>query len=312
MHSSPEKTNVLVRERYTFATGNTTYAFRMDVSLLEKARWERPGVPDEHLVIGISCHLVDELAVEPPVDPRLLASYQGIVRLETADIPVAGCLVAVGDHFVIRVRATDTRRRQRFTAFHEVGHTFMPGYRLVTQHRCNPSQAAASREPIELLCDVAASEMLLPRSHFGCDLDGASFGLAAVEDLCDRYDASLEATAHRFVSLWPEDVLLVVFEHGTKPRDRPDAPHRLRVVSARGKGRWPFIPPYKSLPDDHPISAVLAGDPMDGTGMLAGLSQQLSEPVDLSARLYPYYDHDGSYRMRVLTLARRRSPTHPG
>ena len=37
-----------------------------------------------------------------------------------------------------RVRASDNRERKRFSALHEVKHTYLPGF-AVTQYRCDPS-----------------------------------------------------------------------------------------------------------------------------------------------------------------------------
>jgi len=49
--------------------------------------------------------------------------------------------------------------------------------------------------------------------------------------LSNAYDASLQATAHRVVDLWPEDALFVLADVRTKPAERhdSDAIPKLRV-----------------------------------------------------------------------------------
>jgi IrrE N-terminal-like domain len=234
----------------------------------------------------------------------VVAAYQGIEKIRLRTSPWAGCLFAEGDGLVIELRASDPPVRQRFSAFHEVGHTFLPGFALERKYRCSPEARSKSQE--EELCDVAASELLLPRRFFHRDLIGAPFGMDTVARLAGRYAASLEASALRLIDFWPEDALVVVLQKGRKPseRGRRDVQARLRVVYAHASGDWPYVPRYKSADEGSLLEQVLLLDDVNGVSNLDGLAD-LSGVVELSARACPYVDEQGRRRDRVLALYRR-------
>ena len=277
----------------------------VSLSELELARLEHPGKPDAQLVIELAQRTLDELAMEPPVSHEIVASMRDIARIEEADLPWAGCLVRDGDEFVIKLRAADTRGKKRFTTFHEVKHTYMPGFALAPQYRCDPAtppDTAATHDPgLEGLCDLGAVELLLPRKDFLSDLDGNTPTLALAGQFAQRYDASLEATARRIVTLHPTPTLLIALE----PSCKPSAPHeepKLRVQWAHGSNGWPFIPRHKSVPPGSVLTSPLYGEAVNEVGTLTGLTTTPIGPVHISADLYPYTDDQGDQHMRVLAL----------
>ncbi|MEO7572378.1 MAG: ImmA/IrrE family metallo-endopeptidase [Acidimicrobiales bacterium] len=272
-------------------------------SLLEEARLRLPHATDEELVVAIATELVDLLDLEPPVEPGMIASYQGIHRIERSPLGWAGCLLTDKDQLVIRVRSTDSPGRQRFTILHEVAHTFLPGYRHATQYRCTPMSTRGRREPNEVLCDIVASELLMPARYVRSAITQASFDLDAVSDLALDCDASLEAAARRFITLWPEPSLLIRMELTTKPRDPAGEP-KLRVTSTLTNGTWPYMPVHKSIGKDHVLNQCLDGISVDGFADLDDLTRQPVGPVELHARHYPFVDSEGAHRERVLVIAR--------
>jgi hypothetical protein len=263
------------------------------------------------LVVRIAADILDRLDPEPPIDERMLASSVGIADVRVVDIPWAGCLIPLEGGPVIQVRAGDGRRRRRFSVMHEVGHTFLPGFQLVRRYRCDPSPGKRRQERSEVLCDIAASELLLPRKRFLSDIANASFGLDVVETLSDRYDASIEATARRLVDLWPEPALMVVLEPMTKPSERSltDAEPRLRVRYSHGSGNWPFVPAFKSANDEGPLLQALSGELVEADSRLDGLVAPPPRLLQLSARLFPYRDRSGVEHCRVIAVYRQ--PAHP-
>jgi IrrE N-terminal-like domain len=279
------------------------------LSLLEDSRREDPSSDDRSHVIRIADRVLAELEAEPPIDLGMVASFQGIASVRRCALPNGGCLVTDADSGAveIRLRSSDHPRRQRFTGFHEVTHTFLPGYRLQVRWRCDPTPAAPAKEEVEVLCDIGAGELILPRRMVTADLAGADFGLPVIFTIADTYHASVQATAHRFVDLWPEDTLLVVAEIAHKPADArdPEAVPRLRVQYSSGSGRWPFIPRHKSFADSDPVVRALTGELVDERTALRGLSTETVEGVDLSARICPYFDSQGEKHDRVLALYRR-------
>jgi hypothetical protein len=275
------------------------------LSDLELARRASPGVPDAKLVTELAQRTLDELAMDPPINHEIVASLRDVIRIEQTVIPWAGCLVHHADGLVIKLRVTDSRGRQRFTAFHEIKHTFLPGFTFVTQYRCDPATPLdASRvrdRDLEALCDIGAVELLLPRMAFADDLAGNAPTLDLVEHLAARYDASLEATARRVVALRADPTMLIALE----PARKPSAPHaepRLRVQWVHASGAWPYVPQHKSVPSDSVLARPLSGEPVDETGHIRGLTTAPIRDVRISAGLYPYADDRGEQHMRVLAL----------
>jgi hypothetical protein len=275
------------------------------ISDLELARLESPGTPDSQLVIKLAQRTLDELAMEPPISHEIVASMRDIARIEEAAIPWAGCLVHDGCELLIKLRAGDSSGRKRFTVFHEIKHTFLPGFAAATQYRCDPgAPQAAGRirdRDLEALCDIGAVELLLPRRPFSEDFVGNPPTLGLVEELAAAYEASLEAVARRVVSLRVEPTLLVALEPARKP-SAPAAEPKLRVRWVQAGGNWPFVPKHKSVAPDSPFARALLGEVVDEIADRTGLTSDTVGDVRVSAGLYPYADDQGEQHMRVLAL----------
>lgn len=275
------------------------------LSDLEVARIERPAESDVDHVRRLARETVRELELVAPVDPALVASFRGIARIEEVDQPWAGCLTHEGDETVARIRARDNPRRKRFTTFHEVEHTYLPGF-AVTQYRCDPAPATTRGDKVSLerLADIGASELLFPLAEFRADLAVNRLDFNLVEDLADVYQGSLGATALRAAMTSPRDSLLICAEPAVKPT-APDADAVPRIQWSAGNGDWPFVPRHKSIPSDNPIHRAMQGELIDEICDLTGITVSPINHVDISCRLYPYVDHNGVDRARVLCLATR-------
>jgi len=280
------------------------------LSLLEFARLQEPARSDAEHVEQIAADIIRELAEEPPIDLDVVASYRGISRIELAPIPMAGCLAPSPREIVMLLNRNDSRRRRRFTGFHEVGHSFQPGYRTRRNYRCAPSPALRTATDPEALSDTAAAALLLPQSHFRRDVRGSDFGLREVTRLADHYDASIQATAYRFQRFWPEPVLTVVLEPGLRKSQQgdPDAEARLRVVSVHATGSWPYVPRNKSASDGGVLWRALQGELVDEPASLAELGIDIDRRLDVSARNIKYRV-GGERRQRVIAIFRQPAPT---
>jgi hypothetical protein len=281
------------------------------LSLLEQARLRYPEKDDPEHVARLASEVIRELAEEPPIDLRVIASYRGIGDIRIADIPTSGSLSPEDGRFVMRLRRGESHSRHRFTGFHEIGHTFLPGYAERAVYRCKPVLATAARQKVysvESLADIAASEFLLPSEFVTQDLQGAEFSTSTIEALADRYDAGIHASANRFVQLWPEPALLVVLAPCNKPRDVDGAAPRLRVQAtwAQPYHAWPHVPKWKSATDSGALARALAGELVFEVGSLSELAVPDPAPLELSARVFSYRA-DGELRRRVFALYRRRS-----
>jgi hypothetical protein len=278
------------------------------LSLLDQSRREHPGKSDEFQVVQIAGRILREVGARPPVSLELVGSWCGVHKIDEADLSCAGCLVPLGERLIVQVRQGDSRGRQRFTGFHEIGHTFFPGFSRKTQYRCDPPITHHSPSDIETMCDLAAGELLFPREQFARDLTDKPFGLDTVEFLASDYDASIEATANRLAALWPEETLLLVLEPGRRKGETDiDAnPARLRVKYARPSGDWPFVPSNKSAPDDSPLVRAFEGELVSEATALEGLGCPDVPSLEISAKRYSYW-RDSKKHDRVLAIYRKRS-----
>lgn len=283
--------------------------FPTPLSLLEEERRRSPGKSDAALVADIAARLVAELAVEPPIPLGVVASFRDIADIQVVAMEQAGSLAPGPRNLEMRLRADDSPRRRRFTGFHEVGHTFQPGYRELTLFRCaTPSPVRRPGTDRETLADVAASELLLPRDHFGPATLESDFSLASVVDLSDRYEASREATTYRFAHFWPEPTLVVILEPGLTrdEQDDPEAVVKLRVISAwpNPHGAWPFVPKNKSAREDGALVRALNGEMVREKAGLEEFGLMSEGTVEVSARVFGYR-RGGESRRRVIAIFRR-------
>ncbi|MFI5893775.1 ImmA/IrrE family metallo-endopeptidase [Actinoplanes sp. NPDC051513] len=279
---------------------------RASLSELELARLEAPGAPDAQLVIRLAQRTLDELAMQPPVSHEIIASMRDIAEIAEGDIPWAGCLVPGPAGLRMTLRRRDPAGKKRFTAFHEVKHTYMPGFTSVAQYRCDPAtppdETPKRDVGIETLCDLGAAELLFPRATFKADIAGNGATVRLVEDLADRYDASLEATARRLVSLRAEPTMLLILEPACKP-SQPDAEPALRVQSVKSNDRQRlYLPKHKSVSDDSPFGRALGGESVDEITSLQNVATHKTTRVRISAGQYPYTGSRGERHMRVLAL----------
>lgn len=276
------------------------------LSLFEDSQRLRPWLRrDQDHVIAVAADVLDDLGVMPPVDPAMILSYLGVSRVEPADIPWSGYLFAEDGELIVKVRHTDSWPRQRFSMLHEAGHTFLPGFDRAPRFRCDPGLGQREgRSRPETLSDIAASELLFPRDTFTADLSGRpTFDL--VEDLAEKYRASITATALRVVSLAPVDSMLVVLDWATKPSQGNDetVESALRVQWTAPRGRWPFVPHHKSASPHGPLVRALAGEAVEEAATLRDLCGT-DERLHLSARRYTYNTREGA-KTRVLAIYSR-------
>jgi len=92
--------------------------------------------------------------------------------------------------------------RVAFSIAHEISHSFFPN--TINGARFRDLTAPDSREANELerLCDLAASELLMPIEEFRAEAHGF-FSLARAEELAEKFGSSLEATVFRLATAHP-------------------------------------------------------------------------------------------------------------
>lgn len=129
----------------------------------------------------------------------------------------------------IIVNKNHLEERQRFTICHELGHIYLD---LSSEHTGkSDSQRYTNRPKNEVLCDVFASEILLPSDHFKPLVHAADLGFDSVVTLGKKFKASLTATGSRFAALNDMPCTFVLSEHGI-------VRYASRSPSLREMGTW--------------------------------------------------------------------------
>jgi len=168
----------------------------------------------------------------PPFDPLQLAALLKIEVLPNDDISEAQLVPVAANQVRIEYNPHERPSRIRFSLSHEIGHTLFSDCEEAVRHRA--AKKDANTWELEFLCDVAASEILLPYGVFVQDAKVVSPTIRDLMSLGDRYKASLEAVLLRFAET-SEDPCSVIFA-------RFDDPTQVSLSVQYSKGSLGFQP----------------------------------------------------------------------
>ena len=141
--------------------------------------------------------------------------------------------------YYISLNGNNLPERQRFTACHEIGHIELD---LSSIHE-GPRWSYQKRHINEILCDVFASELLLPFNLFKPLVDKVEISFSEISNLASKFEASLIATGSRFATANDRLCAFVISENGI-------IRYASRSKALRDSGAWiqPGIPiPPSSL-----------------------------------------------------------------
>ncbi len=238
---------------------------------------------------AIVSEFVEVFGEEPPFNMEALASFRGL--LPSDDQPRYSPdseIVPQDGGVVLRVNRDRPVVRQRFSIGHEVGHTLFPGYELDV--RCRKpldSEWADPEDQLEWLCDVAASEFVLPSPWFDRAVAGIEVSATGIRDLARDYHVSAEAAIRRLLEYSVQPIAALFCSWKLKPtqirqqeRDEhqgvmfdlgsalPDKMLRVdySVVNEEFRSRCcAHLPRDKSIPFEGPVSAAArTQEPQDG------------------------------------------------
>lgn len=147
----------------------------------------------------------------PPILPEYLAPAQGIKKIIKEDLGnLSGLLLPLRDGFLIKINATHSPQRQNFSCAHEIAHTFFleeQGRTLIKE--LTREEQKTSNKWIESLCDISASELLMPSQAFTRSASYYNFGIHSLEHLCRIFNTSVRPVALRLCDLNPRWCFLV-------------------------------------------------------------------------------------------------------
>lgn len=165
----------------------------------------------ERDVIITARRFVRDCGPQPiPVDLTVYLDREKVaLRYEKMACDEGGYSLTIAGKRVIAVNGSDLLERQRFTICHELAHLVLG---LPSDHTRGPSYTG--RPLPEILCDVFATELLLPYDQYKPIVDQTEMGFPAIERLSAQCRASRAATVSRFVAVNARPCAYVLGEAG--------------------------------------------------------------------------------------------------
>ena len=149
-----------------------------------------------------------------------------------------------------------------------------PGYRDQYRARHKIGRFDPSSE-VEFLCDLGASEVILPSPEFDLDVSRTGISLESLVELSKLYEASKEASAIRMVATNGYPCAMTVLDYSHKPTELSqiekakyqlnlfdDCPSELPPMKLRVQFCVPskqfstFIPEHRSIDESSPLYEV--------------------------------------------------------
>lgn len=135
----------------------------------------------------------------PPFDPFKLANYLDIPTIPREDILDARIIPIGSRNLQIEFNPNRSRGRVRFSIAHEIAHTLFPDCNDVTRNRGQRTMTRNDDWQLELLCNIAASEFLMP---VGEEIDSkSSINIENLMRLQKQFDVSMEAISIRLAKV---------------------------------------------------------------------------------------------------------------
>ena len=173
----------------------------------------------------------------PPFDTFELADILGITVIPCESIRDARLVPLRGNHYRIEYNPVQPQARIRFSIAHEIAHTFFPDCREQIRHRTVRHEMTRDDWQLEMLCNLAASELLMPLGSFP-EIGNAEFSIDHLLRLRESFQVSTEAVLLRFLKL--SRIPCAVFVASRQS----DGPDNLQIDYLRRANGWDV--PFRS------------------------------------------------------------------
>lgn len=135
----------------------------------------------------------------PPFDPFDLASYLKVQVIPSVEVRDART-VYVGGKFQVEFNPNRPRSRVRYSVSHELVHTLFPDCKEEIRYRAEHQGMRNDAWQLEMLCNIGASELLMPIGSFP-ELQRKNVSIDNLLELRSAYEVSSEALLLRFIKL---------------------------------------------------------------------------------------------------------------
>jgi len=176
------------------------------------------------LIVGRAKQIVNRVIEDrghdkPPFLPQEFCRLMNIKKMMKADLgELSAVLLRFNDGHVIKVNSNHHPVRQRFSCAHEIGHLFFdelklePYVRSIEYRTFNPqAERKAQSKARERLCDIAATELLMPHSVFKKYLLGFGTSVYSIERLANVFGVSFQSAAIRIAEVSMEPCITILW-----------------------------------------------------------------------------------------------------
>ena len=165
---------------------------------------------------------------KPPFLPLEFARLLGVKKIEKADLGnTSAILLRLHDGCIIKVNQNHIQARQNFSCAHEIGHILFDELELTNYIReieyrtFNPqAQAIVRARARERLCDIVATELLMPESIFRKYLSGFGVSVSSFVLLSNVFKVSVPTVAIRIEEVSPEPCITLQWQLWQKRRSK--------------------------------------------------------------------------------------------
>jgi Zn-dependent peptidase ImmA (M78 family)/O-acetyl-ADP-ribose deacetylase (regulator of RNase III) len=208
----------------------------------------------------------------PPFNPLELADFMAVPTEASSDVPDARTVVH-GDHVKIQFNPSRPRARIRFSIAHELAHILFPD--VAEEERNRGGDGTRDDWQLEMLCNIAAAEMVMPIGCMPEDIERRSIQALMEERV--RFDVSAEAFLIRVAKVASVPALLYCLSPSSTPPADWDIDYRIPSPTWTGQT-------WDGAVQDVAARCTAIGQTIREQGEWPGLGQVLIECVGMPGR----------------------------
>lgn len=159
----------------------------------------------------------------PPFDPLRLAEYLKVKTVPSAEVFDARTVSIGSSRVQIEYNPNKPSHRTRFTLAHELAHTLFPDCGEAIRKRLSSVDMRDDDWQLELLCNIAAAEFLMPAGT-GKKIEQEAITIDNIFRLQKQYEVSTEAISLRMAHLTSDPCTIFV---AAPSSDKPHSAYRI-------------------------------------------------------------------------------------
>jgi Zn-dependent peptidase ImmA (M78 family) len=199
-----------------------TQEFWTNPSVRQFSRGNDPVTAIAEHARRVALDAIDDGWNGPPFDPIELAERLGLQVVPRDDLPDARTVAIGSRNARIEFNPTRPRGRLRYSIAHEIAHTFFADWAEAVRNRL-PQESGSDNWQLELLCNVAAAELLMPIGTLE-EVRQEPVSVERLMTLRKKYDVSTEAMFIRVVRLTEQPCMIFA---AARTEDTANAPYRI-------------------------------------------------------------------------------------